>query len=255
MDFRKRILDTDEVLRRRLSKRLSQRRLATKIGVSETLVRNLEQGRNHELLHLGLVVRLAAILEIPLADLFRHTAEETAPQDDDVVVEAALATVRHAVDVAELAGALSWDMKRTNAALAQLQPRLEGSGQQLVNSGWRKVALVPVSFGAREGLAIRQLSSRQRGLTVNTARVLRDLHRIDAEWHRRASNPQRTALAELMNLGIVRDDEDRPGRVELAPEFEYLGRLEPPQQPTWEVGDEDGPSYVAGADTFMSFHR
>jgi transcriptional regulator with XRE-family HTH domain len=259
---REQILDVGEVIRLRLARSLSIRRLAVKTGVSQTLIRGLERGHNHEMLNLRFLTRLAGALEVPPEALLRPELRAEAIGDDDVRVEAALAMAHRAIDVAELAAAFGWSMKRTRDAVVALAARLDGTGQVVIDAGWRKVQLVPAPLPAAEALKVRQLSARSRGLTVSTGRALRDFlaGRMDDEWHRRAGNAQRTALAELMSIGILQKDGKQPGQVTLAPEFAYLvasrsAYAYPKEPPSWDPSDDDGPSYVVGADTFMSFHR
>jgi transcriptional regulator with XRE-family HTH domain len=259
---REQILDVGEVIRLRLARGLSIRRLAVKSGVSPTLIRGLERGHNHAMLNLRFLTRLAAALEVPPEALLRPELRADSIGDDDVRVEAALAMANRAIDIAEIAGALGWSMKRSRDAITALAARVDGTGQVLIDAGWRKVQLVPAPLPPAEALKVRQLSARSRGLTVSTGRALRDFlaGRMDDEWHRRAGNAQRTALSELMSIGILQKDPKEPGKITLAPEFGFLVASRamhayPVEPPTWDPSDDDGPSYVVGADTFMSFHR
>lgn len=216
----------------RIQAGLARRTLANQIGVSETVIRGIEDGHNHETLTLALVLRLATALGTTPPRL--QTPDQTIqpPTDDDVIVESALATLARSVPAHDLATALDWTLERTVAALKALQRRLHGTGQALILDQWNKARLVPApGLSDTQLLALSQLSPRQRGLTPATARVLRDLlnGHLDSRWLQRASRTDKDALSSLLNQGVLQTTRHGPDlAITLADDFAYL--TDPPNR-------------------------
>jgi hypothetical protein len=173
-------------------------------------MRRIEEG-GHSDLTLGFVSRLAEHLGVDIGALLT-TAKSVQPGVDDVVIEAALAELGRYVPVEELARALGWSLGRANAALEVLDERLATTGMLLKRKrfeyslGPRPSVLTGVQHAALQRTAINRW-----GLTLGTARVLRDALDgvIDGEWERNAPAWKPLALGALLKQELVHMDGQR----------------------------------------------
>lgn len=227
-DHRDAILDGDAITRLRVQARLSIRRLAELVGVSQTTIRGIENGRNHATLTLETTRRLAAALDATPQALLLRDPDHEPPTDDDVTVEAALAMLGRTIAIYDLATALGWSHDRTRAALARTTQRLQGSGQTIIDAGWQKARLAPATHTLthEQQVALHQLTPRTRGLTASTARVLHAfIHGdLDTSWHQHASGDDRAALGQLLKQGLLTTiiDDNHNRVLALSPTYAYL---------------------------------
>jgi transcriptional regulator with XRE-family HTH domain len=200
------LLDTDLIRERRLALGLSQPALAKRVARSPTVISLLERGENHQRLTLDLVAALASALGLQTVDLFRPPASGALATEDDVKVEAALATTGKGLSTTDLAKGFDWGIDRVHAALAALRDRLAPTGVNLHQHAgkWYLRPRVPVL-------------SRPEQQRIEGSRVARDrLSRYDAEvlaavvggaadgrWVVDASNARKVALAHLLRLGYI----------------------------------------------------
>jgi transcriptional regulator with XRE-family HTH domain len=101
------------------------------------------------------LVRICEVLDIDLAELLgrQRPARPASPDDDDLVIEAALA--RHGpLTSGDLATALSWPLRRVDHALHALSLRLLGTALHLVRTGDR------VHLAPRAGLLNAETETR-----------------------------------------------------------------------------------------------
>ncbi|MCZ2818026.1 DUF2442 domain-containing protein [Modestobacter sp. VKM Ac-2984] len=128
------LLDVDLLRRRKMELRLSRHDIAKRLGVTTAVVGRLESGANHAEQPLGLLLRLAGLLGLDLADLLpRHRAQATPPTvpagqttglgtsdegaEDVRLVGAALHALGVLVPTETLADVLGWTAERLAAAI------------------------------------------------------------------------------------------------------------------------------------------
>lgn len=194
------ILDSAAIRNRRITLAISERELARRLGVSATVVDALERGRNHADLHLDVIVRLAEVLGLCLDELLPR-APSASPAGDPATLGRLLGHLAAAVPATTLAQALGWPLERTQAAIDELTQLLPAVGSRIQHSAGG----VAIVAAAGEPAPVRQLlrrSNGRRGMTVTQARML---HRVwsGAIDARQLSNPDRVALAHLVNAGLV----------------------------------------------------
>jgi hypothetical protein len=214
------MIDTQYVIERLSDVTASDHALARQLGITDKTVQRLRDGRNHADMTLRMLGRIGDIIGADLVVTAAPTDElatdEATP--DDVMLEAALLHRRDAIPLSALARILGWRMTRALAAADRLQRRLAGTGARLRRNR-HGLAIEPragVLDGKSQHGLVRQRYER-RGLGITAARALYDvlLGRVDGAWSQHASYPQRVALAELINAGLVTRDADgraRPAR-------------------------------------------
>jgi transcriptional regulator with XRE-family HTH domain len=202
------ILISDAIKIRRTSAGMSELALGRAIGVSQTFIRNLEAGLNHESLTLRLVARLADVLGTDIAELVGAEPDASQPAPDDIRVEALLADAQpYSVAAHEIAAAFDWPLRRAYSALRQLRSRLTAGGTRLREASggtWRITASqASISAVERERLAIARLA--RSGLNLVEARVLREVTEglVDQNWDRTATRSERIALGRLLKARLV----------------------------------------------------
>jgi len=207
------VLDVNRLVSARLELKLSQRQVADQLGVTANTISRLESGRSHEVLELGMLARLAAVLGVSARDLFPPPvaagsgSDDEPPWGDDVQrVEAALLDAE-LLRSSELAIAMGWSLARTRQALAALGQRLASRGAILIRVDGR------YRIRSRTGLlsdAERQRLARTRhsryGLNTLEAGYLYQALAgpIDRGWDAKgAQAKERYGMGSLLKAGLV----------------------------------------------------
>lgn len=206
------ILDTERVHSLRIGAGLTEKDLAGRLGLSPPVVRRLEEGTNHEQLSVRDLVRLADVLGVEPAVLFRERNQAPDPRtagrhpDDAEKAGAALATLRKKIRTDDLSHALHWPRPRTQAALAALAQRVQACGLDVQRTplGHRLVRREGV-LTKDEERAIENRSVAHASVETDAARMLR---RIWIDGLTRAQSAQLTqtqcdVLAKLLRRGWV----------------------------------------------------
>lgn len=205
------LIDGNRVCELRRLAGLSQRSLARLLGVAPMTMRRIEEGGGHGDLTLRFAARLAEVLGVDLPALLAPS-KTIAPAPDDCAVEAALADLGRYTPLEELARALGWSLERTSVALETLETRLSSTGTILKRKrfeymlGSRRSAL-----SDQQHNSLQQVAINRWGLTLATARVLRDALNglVDGEWERNAPAWKTLALGSLLKHGLVKMDGQR----------------------------------------------
>lgn len=207
------VLDTALIRARRLQLQMSERDVASAIGRSEIVVRKLEAGENHEQQTLGALVRLAEALALEPAELFSNRSSAgDGHGNDEVMIEAALATLARGLSAETLSRALGSPLPQVLSALERLRDRRRATGVRVHQRAgrWRLVPNEQVLGTHRLRELEREHLGRER-LTLSQARVLKQLvdGRIDSTWVNAAGIDDRNALFRLRRLGYA---EEHTGR-------------------------------------------
>jgi hypothetical protein len=135
-------------------------------------------------LPLGLVRLLCQILDVSFNELLDVPGEPPDEPDDDLLVEAALATFPEGLRRDDLARAFTWPLDRVERALGSLEVRLRPSGRRLIPIGSDRFALgANLSIlSAGELVQLRRCAKVGRSLDEPEAEVLL---KIVGTWCRR----------------------------------------------------------------------
>lgn len=202
-------LNTKLIIERRNQLGLPRLVLARRLGINPLTMRRIEEGQAHGERSLRFVEQLAEQLGVDTISLLLtdDEADPRPPAQDDVKLEAALASLPGMVHRDEIAGALGWDLERTNAAIAALKARLEPTGVRLQPGSWGRYDLRAREdvLSQQERQALARARAATNGLTLRTARVLREAidGQLDSDWERSAATADRIAKAELLKQGLV----------------------------------------------------
>lgn len=191
--------------RRRAELGLSVRSVANQLGVSGIVVTGLETGSNHQDLPLGLVARLAAILGLDTADLFRRDEEAAsgdALESDVAAVGGLLFEAGIVTPTSALRRALGWNPRRLRIALDQLDGRLRAVGMRLSRQDDRSRIVRDVTATSPSEVAalIRSHITRD-GLNRAEASILFRIE--EGRAPREPSNPEAVAIGTLLNAGLI----------------------------------------------------
>lgn len=222
------LLDVDLLRRRRVEMRLSRRDVAKHLGVTSATVNRLESGVNHGEQPLALLLRLADLLALDLADLLPRrpvlaphpTVIEGVPSDgaaDDArLVGAALHTLGVLVPAETLADVLGWDAARLTAALAALEKVAPAVGLRM-HRLYNRVSLVRAAdaLPAEDLAAVLRHDAARTGLNpVQAGLVLKALTRAVAPSAERGgrhmlarSNAEKVAAGALVGASILTTDD------------------------------------------------
>ncbi|WP_138733601.1 helix-turn-helix domain-containing protein [Modestobacter excelsi] len=184
------LLDVALLRRRKMELRLSRNDIAKHLGVTTAVVGRLESGVNHAEQPLGLLLRLAGMLGVDLADLLPHrrasatrpnvVASENAGADDrgegpeDVrLLGAALHTLAVLVPVESLADVLGWDAARLATAINGLELAAPAVGLR-VHRLQNRVSLVRATdaLPAEALAAVLRYDAARTGLDTTQARLV-----------------------------------------------------------------------------------
>ena len=221
------VLNTEFIKRRRTELGLSNRTLASAIGVSANGIGTFEPDASQADVTLGLLTRLATALICPVAALIAVPAGNGAEDDDSthaggaqggddrgagdgsVALDAArLGQLLNATGVltpgATLAELTRWPDNRTTAALAQLEADLPAVGLVLHRLG-NKVAVRGAGDidGDAVAGAVRAHLNRD-GLNISEIRLLRRI--LDGNTPTTPSNGEQVALGVLANARLIEPD-------------------------------------------------
>lgn len=201
------------VRRLRLAGGMSRRELAPRLNVSQTAIRSIEEGRNHDELTVRHLRLLADVLGVPLAELFLERPARTSERADDDTqrVIAALTFLRASIHRDDLARWLGWTLPRTATALANAAATLDGTGAlvRLTAAGEAQIMSAPTRQPT--GPIPSQVQGQLPPLGADALRLLKRLEAMSASSgrERHLSRRDRRHLSVLMEHGIV-DDAGRP---------------------------------------------
>ena len=208
------VLDTKVLVARRNEAGLSRRELAQSVGVSQSTIRLLEQGANHDVLTLGLVVRICTVLGIQLGAVLGEAQSKRRIAPDDRLLEAALAdNFGRTLHRSDLERGFGWAQARFTQAVRRLDERLAGTGLMLHRSGWGKYSLrarADVMSNDERERVLRASGVDRKGLDVAQAQMLRNLQGSGLA-ERRVNNAANTriTLGALQKQGLVETDPDQ----------------------------------------------
>lgn len=225
------LLDVDLLRRRKAELRLSRRDIAKHLGVTTAVVGRLETGVNHGEQPLALLLRLAELLAVDLADLLPGTGR-TRPDpdgsdsradrpdrgvaDDARRVGAALHALGVLVPAETLAEVLGFDTAGLDAALDALEGVAPAAGLRL-HRLYNRVSLVRAAdaLPGEELAAVLRYDAARTGLNPTQAHLVHAaLVRAVAPPAGRAgrhmlarSNAERVAAGSLVGARILTTDE------------------------------------------------
>lgn len=190
------MIDGNRLRNARLQRGLSQRRLAADAGTDALTILRLEDGADGGELPLRVVVRMAAALGVPLADLLPRGDENSVAGVTDQIGAALLE--HRSLSRTELSATGNLPAEDLDSALSTLAGRLHGTGMALAHRA-DTVALVPaVTTAPAEPVG--------RPLDLHQARLLRRIHRGE-DVRRKLSRTQRElTLPSLLRAGLVQHD-------------------------------------------------
>lgn len=203
------ILDGPAIRRRRESLGLSQRSLASSLGVTGNVIRLLEAGGNHDDLTLGFLTRLAGALAVePTTLLSRPTDEQPSgpvdagPAGDAAQVGALLQATGVLTPKAALCDSTGWNLGRLEEALDRLEQLLPGVGLRLHRLQNRVTIERSVEASTPDNLKtiVRKHLARD-GLNLTEGRLLRQIQTGNAP--RDPTNPETVALGVLLNACLI----------------------------------------------------
>ncbi len=204
------------VRRLRLAGGMSRRELAPRLNVSQTAIRSIEEGRNHDELTVRHLRLLADVLGVPPAELFLERPASTSERTDEDTqrVIAALTSLRTPIHRDTLARWLGWTLPRTATALANAAATLDGTGGlvQLTSAG--EARLMPAPTRQPSGPMPTEVELPSLG--ADALRLLKRLQAMSTSTarERHLSRRDRRQLAVLMEHGLVdeygRPADDRP---------------------------------------------
>jgi transcriptional regulator with XRE-family HTH domain len=203
------VLDVARIADQRAAIGLSQRALAREAGLSATAISTLERGGSQAELTLRVIDRLAKALGVQIAWLFDSPERDqraSAGAEDDLTVEALLASAPGALTSRDVARILGWTLVRAKRALRDLERRLEQAGTLLHRSsnGCRirpRTDLLDADVIERlERVRLRNRQARESAMRLLLA-IVRDPLPVD--WEQRASNADRVNLQMLVKAGLV----------------------------------------------------
>ena len=200
------ILNTELIRRRRIELRLSQRAVATHLGVSGGVVRGLETGFNHTDITVGLLTKLADILAVNIATLFQHhdtdTGADGTARDDVATLGAALHTSDTLTPVTALAEALGWTADRVNTAAGQLAGALEQCGLRLHRlNGQLAIERSSEALDTDRIRSVTRAHLLRAGISITEARLLKRI--ADGRPLRDLSNADAVAVGVLTNARLI----------------------------------------------------
>jgi transcriptional regulator with XRE-family HTH domain len=226
------LLDVELLERRRAELHLSRRDVAKHLGVTTAVVGRLESGVNHGEQPLSLLLRLAELLALDLADLLPRTGGNApacdAPPDERTTgwedpaaadaqrVGAALHTLGVLVPLESLAEVLGFDAARLEVAVTALESAAPAAGLR-VHRLYNRVSLVAAAgvLPAEELAAVLRYDAARAGLNSTQARLVHDaLTRAVQPPAERAgrhmlarSNADKVAAASLVGARILTTDD------------------------------------------------
>lgn len=234
------VLNTEFIKRRRTELGLSNRTLASAIGVSANGIGTFEPGASQADVTLGLLNRLVTALACPVAALIAVPAGGGAEDDDGAHAGGAHADGAHGdgdggvagdaarlgqllnatgvlTPIATIAQLTSWPDARTTAALAQLEADLSAVGLVLHRLG-NKVAVRGAGDvdGYTVAGAVRAHLNRD-GLNISEIRLLRRI--LDGDTPTTPSNGEQVALGVLANARLI--EPGGPGGWKAHPDVEF----------------------------------
>jgi transcriptional regulator with XRE-family HTH domain len=216
------ILDGKKIRALRIQAGLSTRDMSRHLGISTAAVSGIETRNSHRNIQLGLLVRIAQLLNVEPNTLFLcnsvsrpDASDEPTPatdlaSDDATKVGAALAEADTRIRREDLAHALQMSPGQTKRAVDVLEARLRGTGLTVHNIG-RTHRLVPQSgaLSDEQRVLVARAAQRRAGLTPATAKVLYSVVCGDSVpvigVHQ--GGQAQAVIGRLLRLDLVRDQD------------------------------------------------
>lgn len=194
------LLDGDKIAQLSRAARLSRRSLATMIGVSQTAIRSIETGRNHDELNGRHLRLLARALGVHPVELFARTRPRAIPDDDHLVVPGLVLAAPAGISTEAIALALRWTLNRADRALRNAQTALSGSGLRLIEAPAHRWQLRSAICGA-----LRELPDDvTTELDHNTVALAARMQRCEIiDGGQTLSVHDQRSLTELVALGLA----------------------------------------------------
>ena len=253
-------LDTALIRRRRAKLGLSARAVASELGITGAGYTAIESGLGNQSIDLGTLVRLSSALGLSVGELLGTPPTPTEEEADDAAaLGALLLTLGERTPVGSLLEALEWTLERLHAAERGLSGGLARVGMRIHRSN-SSLAIVPgVTAVADEARvrAVRQGMARNH-VSLQEARMLR--HIVAGDTPTQPSNPERVALAVLINAGLVAFEPAQSPKTEapivLAADVRYSLLLDemPDEAAPVSARRRRSPATVAGARERTSRH-
>lgn len=198
------LLDGPKIAGLSRAARLSRRKLATMIGVSQTAIKSIETGRNHDELNGRHLRLLADALGVKPAELFAAPpAAPPATNDDHLIVPGIVLAAPGGISAEAIALALQWTLDRVDRALRSAQATLVNSGLRLIEAPAHSWQLRPASSAA-----IREPpDDLTTELDRNTMQLAARIRRYEmTDRGRTLSTDDQASLAHLVALGLATVD-------------------------------------------------
>lgn len=195
------MIDPHAMRRLRTDRGLSQRRLASAIGVDPLTVKRLEDGADAGDLPLHVVERLARALAAPAAGLLRQ--DDATDDGVDLTAATGAALFAHGLTtLTTLAAALETPVDDVAAAVTSLRTHLSAAGMAVARHH-DEVWLVP-------HVPTPDAVAAARPLTLAEARLLRRIHRGEDVRRKLPRTARELTLPALQRRGLVVDHGDGP---------------------------------------------
>ncbi len=205
------LLEARRIRSLRLRAGLSRRAIAPQLALSQTAVRSIEQGRNHDDLTLRHVRKLAQALGVESHELLAPPPSRRTGTEDSAVIIAALQHAARPLRREQLCEALKWPLSRVVAALDSAQRQLRGTGLNLIQTGHGQCRL-DAAPDALDDTAVHRLSAPPDPPTPLKGDALRLLKRLierpPEHFERSLSDRDRAALPQLLANQILTLDGD-----------------------------------------------
>lgn len=197
------LLDGPKIAELTRAARLSRRKLATMIGVSQTAIKSIETGRNHNELNGRHLRLLADALGVPPIDLLIKPTVVAPTNDDHLIVPGIVLAAPGGISAEAIAHALMWTLDRVDRALRSAQATLSNTGLRLIEAPAHTWQLRPaVTAAIRE--PPEDLTTE---LDHNTMRLAARIRRYEiTDRGRTLTTHDQASLAHLVALGLATVD-------------------------------------------------
>lgn len=197
------LLDGPKIAELSRAARLSRRKLATIIGVSQTAIKSIETGRNHDELNGRHLRLLADALGVHPIDLLAKPTVAAPTDDDHLIVPGIVLAAPRGISAEAIALALQWTLDRVDGTLRDAQATLLNTGLRLIEAPAHTWQLRPATSAA--------IRNRPDDLTTkldrNTVRLAARIRRYEiTDGGRTLTTDDQASLAHLVALGLATVD-------------------------------------------------